>query len=255
VPSLATSFHVVTCPDDFYAVRMGFANISRCPYEIARAIASPSAEPGDFANPVPDGQWVPFTFAHGGADIDHVVASPEAPTKIVVAGTPPRSAICEVPIPQWTWTDWVPVASRPRRDAPGAPRLLMVRLLVPGDSRITQPNGGFEGYFASPAVNHGFEHGAGWIPYDFVTEPDVPVGNLAAASFGIARSTVACVQFATSNRGIVGMAVGDSHHQGTSTSTQFMNFLLRSVTQIGAAYVGRIPFGYVSAAVGGAKSD
>jgi hypothetical protein len=52
----------------------------------------------------------------------------------------------------------------------------------------------------------------------------------------------------------VGMTTGDSHHQGTSTTTQFWNYLLRATIELGARHVGRIPFGYWSTARGGADS-
>jgi hypothetical protein len=63
-----------------------------------------------------------------------------------------------------------------------------------------------------------------------------------------------CVQFLTVNEGVVGMTTGDSHHQGTNTTTQFWNYLLQATVELGARHVGRMPFGYWSTARGGADS-
>ena len=63
-----------------------------------------------------------------------------------------------------------------------------------------------------------------------------------ASCLGETNPPVSCVQFLTRNAGIVGMTTGDSHHQGTSTTTQFWNYLLRATVRIGAQHVGRIPF-------------
>ncbi len=250
----ATSFHFFTCPDDFYAVRLGFVNMNATSYTIIRAVAAPSSTPNDFANPTGGSSWIAFTFANGGADLDAVVSNVASPTEIIVAGAVPHAQGGSI-IPRWTWTDWVPVASLHRTDRVGAPRVLMVRVLLPGGVTISQPNGGFEGYFNAPAVHCGFDYGAGWIPGDFVSSPESVVENSSAANFGIARATVACVQFLTKHRGLVGMATGDSHHQGTSTTTQFLNYLLRSTVTLGSKYIGEIPFGYVSTAAGGTTSE
>lgn len=251
----ATSFNIVTCPDDFYAVRLGFANVAPKPYAVTRAIAVPSTTSGDCCNPTGGAPWVSFTFANGGADVDSLVTDVDAPTKIVVSAAAPEWHRTGNIVPSWTWTDWAPIASLPRTDTLDAPRVLMLRVLLPGNETITQPNGNFSGYFANPAVNKGFEYGAGWVPADYVTGSDLHLDNVAAASFGEARSTVACIQFATKSRGLVGMAVGDSHHQGTSTTTQFLNYLLRTTVRLGSASVGKIPFGYVATGVGGATSN
>jgi hypothetical protein len=51
------------------------------------------------------------------------------------------------------------------------------------------------------------------------------------------------------------VAVGDSHHQGTSTTTQFWNYLLRSTVALNARYKGQVPFGYWTTAQGAADSE
>ena len=198
---------------------------------------------------------MPFTFANSGANVNSLITDPDAPTQIVVA--PAAFALCHERniVPSWTWTDWTPIASRLRTDDAGSPRLLMVRVLLPGNDTVTQPNGNFSGYFAKMAVNHGFEYGAGWIPADLVTGPNLVVDSVGAVNFGMARATVGCIQFLTQNRGIVGMSAGDSHHQGTSTTTQFLNYLLRATVLLASGWVGKVPFGYVSTAVGGATSE
>lgn len=251
-----TSLHVVACPDDFFAVRLGFANINRLPYSIARVIAAPSTEAGDFANPSGGANWTQLTFANGGGDTDDIIAGSDLPGEVVVAGAQVRKACYEQTVPKMTWTDWAPICSLIPTAGRFHPRILMVRVLIREGNVISQPNGGFGGYFAEKSVNRGFEHGAGAIPVDLVSDPMPLSAEVAeAASFGIARATVACFQFVTKNRGVVGMITGDSHQQGTGTSTQFSNFLLKAIITQGESLIGRTPLGYVSTAWGGARSD
>jgi hypothetical protein len=255
VDAPATSLNIFTCPDDFYAVRLGFANITTTPYVISKAIAASSTTPGDFVNPTGGGSWIPFTFMNNGGDVDALVTDGNASHEIVVSGAVHCACGDGSKVPKWTWTDWTPIVSVRRTDDANAPRMIMVRVLLAGDATVTQPNGNFNGYFSKADVNRGFEYGAGWVPLDLVTGPNLVFENAAGASFGEARSTVACIQFLTRNRGIVGMAAGDSHHQGTSTTTQFLNYLLRTTVALGSGYVGTIPFGYASTARGGATSQ
>jgi hypothetical protein len=104
-----------------------------------------------------------------------------------------------------------------------------------------------------PEMNLGASYVGGQIPLDAVTVPRTI--SAADANIGIAFPAVSCVQFLTRNEGFVGMAAGDSHHQGTSTTTQFWNYLLRSTIELNARYAGQIPFGYWSTAQGGTDSE
>jgi hypothetical protein len=248
-----TDFVTVTCPDDFLAVRAGFTNIRREAYVVTKVIAAASTTLGDHANPTGASCWRPLTFANNGVPTDKIVAAADAPTTIIVRGMPPNPTFADDPLPSWTWTDWAPLTSLPRAESPDAPRVLMIRLLLPKDCTHTYPNGGFMEYHLNPAINRGSSYVAGQVPRDVVTVPEVI--NTAGANIGIAFPAVSCIQFLTRNEGIVGMAAGDSHHQGTSTTTQFWNYLMRSTLEIGSRQVGRIPFGYWSTARGGATSD
>jgi hypothetical protein len=248
-----TDFVTLTCPDDFFAVRTGFTNIHPAPYVVTKVIAAASATLGDHANPIGVTFWRPLTFANNGEAVDRIVTASDAPTTITVRGTQPGSATGATPIPCWTWTDWVPLPSLSRTDSPDAPRVLMIRVLLPRGCRHTNPNGGFMEYRGAAEMNLGSSYVAGQVPADVVTVPDII--NAPGANLGIANPAVSCVQFLTRNEGIVGMAAGDSHHQGTSTTTQFWNYLMRSTLELSSRYVGQIPFGYWSTAQGASDSE
>lgn len=249
---ICTDFLTLTCPDDFLAVRAGFTNIHPDPYVVTKVIASASSTPGDHVNPVGDTRWRPLTFAHDGVAIDRIVTAADAPTTIIVRGNQPDPATGDPSIPAWTWSDWAPLSSLPRSDTPGAPRVLTMRALLPQGCRHTNPNGGFMEFRGTPAMNLGSSYVAGHAPTDEVTTPRVI--DAAGACLGVANPVFSCVQFLTHNAGIVGMAAGDSHHQGTGTTTQFWNYLLRSTLELSSRHVGRIPFGYWSTAQGGRES-
>jgi hypothetical protein len=250
--AIDTDFVTLTCGDDFVAIRVGFANVNQAPYPVTKVIAAASSSLGDYANPTGVPDWTPLTFAHNGTDSEAIVTALGAPTAVTVWGNGVDPATGQSGIPRWTWTDWTPLASLPRTDMPDAPRVVMIRVLLPSGCTHTRPNGGFLDYFRNPAMNRGFAYVAGHVPLDVVTDPR-PI-NAAAAGLGHSKSPVACVQFLTRNEGIVGMITGDSHHQGVSTTTQFWNCLLRATTSLGARHVGRVPFGYWSTARGGADS-
>jgi hypothetical protein len=251
--AIDTDFVTLTCADDFVAIRVGFANVNPAPYPVSKVIAAASSTLGDHANPTGNTGWTPLTFAHNGADIDAIVTAPGAPTAIAAVGNSADPATGHTGIPRWTWTDWTPLRSLPRTDVPDAPRVVMIRVLLPALCTYTRPNGGFLDYHRYSAMNQGFAYVAGHVPLDVVTDPR-PI-NAAAAGLGHSKSPVSCVQFLTHNAGIVGMITGDSHHQGTSTTTQFWNCLMRATVSLGVRYLGRIPFGYWSTAQGGADSQ
>lgn len=247
-----TDFVTLTCADDFVALRVGFTNINPTAYPISRVIATSSSTIGDCANPTGDAIWRPLTFANNGVPAETIVTAGGAPTTIEVRGNTPDPDTGHTGIPCWTWTDWTPLSSVPRTDSPGAPRVVMIRVLLPTGCTHTRPNGGFLEYHLRPEMNQGFDYVAGHVPADVVTIPQ-PI-QAAGACLGQTNSPVSCVQFLTRKQGIVGMAVGDSHHQGTSTTTQFWNYLLRATVELGAGHLGYIPFGYWSVAQGGADS-
>jgi hypothetical protein len=249
---ICTDFVTVTCPDDFLAVRAGFTNIQPDPYVVTKVIVAASPDLGDHANPTGEAVWRPLTFANQGIASDNLVTAADAPTTIIVQGNQRDPATGEASIPRWTWTDWAPLPSLPRNDQPNAPRVLMLRALLPNGCTHTHPNGGFMEFRDTPAINLGSSYVAGHVPADVVTQASTV--HAPGACLGIANSVVSCIQFLTRNEGIVGMAAGDSHAQGTSTTTQFWNYVMRASLALGSRHVGRIPFGYWSTAQGGAKS-
>jgi len=247
-----TDFVTLTCPDDFLAVRVGFTNIDPEPYAIAKIIAVASTTTHDHVNPTGVSFWRPLTFANQGRAVDEIVAAEDAPTTITVWGRP-HQAPGGRGLPRWTWTDWAPIPSVRRTDAPDAPRVLMMRLLLEQGCHRTTPNGGLREFHLMPSMNLGSNYVGGQIPLDMVTVPGTV--DPSAANLGIAFPAVSCVQFLTRNEGFMAMTAGDSHHQGTSTTTQYWNYLMRSTVELNARYSGRVPFGYWSTAQGGADSD
>jgi hypothetical protein len=247
-----TDLLTLTCPDDFVAIRLGFTNIKPEHYSITQVIASASSTLGDFANPTGDAFWIPLTFAQTGAASDDIVSASDAPTLITVRGNSPDPATGRTDRPHWTWTDWAPLRSIRRTDVPDAPRAVMIRVLLPAGCTHTRPNGGFLEYHRHSEMNRGFDYVAGHVPADVVTAPQTVFAP--AACLGQFNPPASCVQFLTVNEGVVGMTTGDSHHQGTNTTTQFWNYLLQATVELGARHVGRMPFGYWSTARGGADS-
>ena len=248
-----TDFLTLTCPDDFVAIRVGFTNINSEPYQVTKVIAAASRTLGDFANPVGDATWTALTFANRGASLNNIINCGDAPTTITVAGNDDQRATGGSGLPRWTWSDWTPLQSVRRTDILDGPRALMIRVLLPTGCRHTRPNGGFLEYHTRVDMNFGFDYVAGHVPADMVTVPQAIFAP--AACIGHSNPPVSCVQFLTVNEGIVGITTGDSHHQGTSTTGQFWNYLLRATVEIGARHVGRIPFGYWSTAQGGTGSE
>ena len=178
--------------------------------------------------------WKSLTFVHGGAPVDTIVTASEAPTAIVVSGNRTDVSSGNTRIPRWTWTDWTPITSLTRTDLPGArgrhdPSAATIWMQAHASKWwITR-------VYADASINKGFEYVAGHLPRDAVTAP-LPI-NARAAGFGSSKSPVSCVQFLTRNSEIVGMTTGDSHHQGTGTTTQFWNYLLRTTVEIGARHM------------------
>jgi hypothetical protein len=247
-----TDIVTLTCPDDFVAIRVGFTNITAEPYQVTKVIAAASSTLGDFANPSGKAIWQPLTFANNGVASNDIVGANDAPVAIMVHGNSHHAATGRNDLPRWTWSDWTPLRSVQRTDVPDGQRAVMIRVLLPAGCKHTRPNGGFFEYNINPEMNRGFHYVAGHVPADFVTHP-APIAA-PGACLGRSNPPVSCVQFLTVHDGIVGMTTGDSHHQGTGTTTQFWNYMLQATVEIGRDHVGCIPFGYWSTARGGADS-
>ena len=236
-----TACLTVGCPDDFYAVRLGFPNISPDAWRLTKIIGRASEAFNNFVTPTGPAPWVTF------------MSSDERPVEeICVLGKPPsdRRDIA------WTWTDWAPIASV----APAQPnglRALFLRALVPSEQTVSYAVGQLRTLLGNRALNHGFDNFLGGIKFNFdrVSNPDSEettgtwIDNQLAAG-----SLFPLVQFMTKNPGLTGLVVGDSHQQGTSTTEQFTNFVFRAVTKIMPDHIGSVPLGFVNTAVGGLTS-
>jgi hypothetical protein len=245
------------CPGDFYAVRLGFANVTANPWTITKVIGRASSSFGDYVNPTGEGAWTPFTFAMQGRDDDRIVTRADAPTVITVAGNSEDPATGETANPAWTWTDWVPLKGDVPDPRTGM-RVLMLRALVPPEQTVCVAHGQLRALTGNYALNKGFDYFVGGLKRnrDRVTAPVGPENAVAWEHNGLANgSSIPIVQFMTALPGIVGIGTGDSHHQGTSTTAQFTSFLYRSMTRIGRERFGKTPVGMVNCAGGGLTSE
>ena len=225
---------------------------------MAKVIGCPSTSFNDYVTPLGSCQWTPFTFAARGADSDGIVDRTDAPTEITVFGSRVEEMTGEIGNPAWTWTDWAPIQSSSPDPRTGM-RVLMLRALVPSGQTICFANSQLRSITGNVALNRGFDLFIGGIKfdYDMVTNP----GDAASHPTQVwldnqltTGSLFPIVQFLTRNAGIVGATTGDSHHQGTSTTDQFTNYLYRATAKLGSRYIGHVPFGMVNCAVGGLTS-
>jgi hypothetical protein len=246
----------VGCPDDFYAVRLGFANISNSPYEIPVIKACPSSAWNDYVNPTGGANWVPLTFVNAGKDVDGVVTATGAPKTIVVAGNTADIATGGTSSPAWTFTDWVNI-NNVSPDAETAMRVLMIRFLVTNGATYTYAAGRLSGWTGNRPLNNGYDYFIGGYKFgaDQVTDPTIMDKSAAETNSPFDGTPCAMVQFITAHDGLVGMSAGDSMAQGTSTSTQFSNYLAQLVIDLGKTNVGSVPMGWTNCAVGGLASE
>ena len=240
------------CPDDFYAVRLGFPNISSDAWRLTKIIGRASEAFNDFVTPIGPSPWVTFrpASATGNTPFDPDNDSPIE--EICVAGKPPSDPRDIA----WTWTDWAPIASV----APAQPnglRPLFLRALVPSEQTVSYAVGQLRTLLGNHPINHGFDTFIGGIKFNFdrVSNPEsdetavIWIDNQLAVG-----SLFPLVQFMTKNPGLTGLVVGDSHQQGTSTTEQFANFAFRAVAAVMPDHIGSVPLGFVNAAVGGLTS-
>jgi hypothetical protein len=257
-----TEFLTIGCPGDFVAVRVGFANVSPQPYTITTVRACASSSWGDTINPVEGGDWTTLTCSGGNTPADDaIVTRPDVRAPILVSGNMPDAASGEATNPAWTWTDWQALASA-NPDPETGMRVLMLRCLVPSNQVVTATNGSLAPYTRSDDLNLGFRHIIGGIKADIdcVTDPAVTRRRGLLAD-NLARNRIrngqmmAIVQFLTVNPGVTIALTGDSHHQGTSTTSEFLSFGLRCAVALGRTGLGSVPVGYANLAVGGATSQ
>jgi hypothetical protein len=252
-----TEFLTVCCPDDFYAVRVGFPNLSASPLTLPSVMAAPSDSVNDLCNPTGGFSAVPLTFANGGADIDKIVTVGGAPQAVTVRPNNVDLTSGEARVPAWTWTDWVNCNSAPP-DPVTNMRVLMIRHTVKRNQGqpITFANGNFGGWSGVSTIHKGYDvfhgginNGTDHSMFDFVPKELASVNSLTNGPIA------ACVQFMTAHSGVTGMTTGDSHHSGVSTTASFHNYLNQAVLSVGQKYAGIIPFGSVNCANGGTNSQ
>jgi hypothetical protein len=245
------------CAADFYAVRLGFPNVTATPWTITKVIGHASGSFNDYVNPTGDGRWTPFTFAMQGRDDDRIVTRPDAPTVITVAANHQDPATGETANPTWTWTDWVPLKGD-EPDPQTGMRVLMLRALVPPGQTVCVAHGQLRKFTGNRDLTRGFDCFVGGLKrnIDRVTAPIGPEKFETWQANALANGSIfPIVQFLTAIPGLVGIGTGDSHHQGTSTTEQFTGFLYRCMTQLGPLGLERIPVGVVNCAVGGLASE
>ena len=245
------------CSDDFVAVRLGFPNVSERSWRMTRAIARPSLSFGDYVTPTGDAPWTTFTMANGGADSTDIVAGTDGPAEIEVRGIQdtPLGRAAKV---RWTWTDWAPIRSLPPDPATGM-RVLMLRGLVPSNQTVTFANGQLRTFTGNRTLNRGFDTLIGGLKFniDMVTAPDRDPSPPTQAWIDnqLAGGTLfPLVQFLTHKPGVSGIAAGDSHFQGTSTTEQFSGFLHAATGRLTEMYFNSLPFSMTNCAVGGLTS-
>ena len=252
-----TEFLTVCCPDDFYAVRVGFPNLSTSPLTLPSVMAAPSDSVNDLCNPTGGFAAVRLTFANGGADIDKIVTVSGALQTVTVSPNNVDPTSGEARVPAWTWTDWVNCNSAPPDPASNM-RVLMIRLTVNRNQGqpVTFANGKFDGWSGVSTVNRGYDafhgginNGTDHTMFDYIPKELAFVNSLTNGPIA------ACVQFMTAHSGVTGMTTGDSHHSGVGTIASFHNYLNQAVLSIGQKYAGVIPFGSVNCANGGANSQ
>ena len=263
-----TEFVTIGVPDDFLAVRVGFANINPSPWAVRKVIACASSSWNDYFTPTegedtprPASAWSTLTFGNDGRDCSSLVTDHGAPTEIIVAGNAADRASGEATNPTWTFTDWVPCTSA-GADAATGMRVLMLRALIPDGQTVTFANGLMTEYAVTPAINRGYRYFIGGLRrgIDTVTDPDsISRFNMnpeALRGNHLVNGQMMClVQALTRNSGIVGMVCGDSHQAGTASSAQINNFLVQCMVGIGQDTIGTIPAGVVNVATGGATSS
>jgi hypothetical protein len=262
----STQVLCVPCPDDFYAVRVGFMNITTSTYDIPLIKVCPSTTFNDYINPTGGASWVPLTAQNAGKDVSEIVNNASAPTAITVAGNTTDPGSGNIRIQSWYFTDWVNVNSV-TPDPTTNMRVLMIRHLLTKGQLVIFADGTFRSgnstvgnasdWTGNAAVNNGYDYfTAAGLSGDSVTSPGVmsTQAQVMAGALIPGGSVVACVQFLTAHEGIVGLTTGDSQYAGNSTNSGFNGFLLQAMSSLGKANVGALPYGIANSACSATQS-
>jgi hypothetical protein len=253
-----TACLAIGCPDDFYAVRLGFANSTANDWTITKAIGCASSAYNDYVNPTGGADWISFTFANAGLDDDRLVTRVNVSSEIRVRGNVVNGATGETDDLAWTWTDWAPISSV-GQDATTGMRVLMLRALIPSSQSVCFANSQLRTITGNKTLNRNFDCFIGGLKFniDKVTDPSTSVNDSTETwqdNQLASGSLFPIVQFLTKTAGIVGATTGDSHNQGTATTEQMTGYLYRATTTLGSDYIGKMPFGMVNCAMGGLTS-
>lgn len=246
-----TAVVAVGCSDDFEGVRIGFCNISEVDFVIPLAKACASDAWHDYANPTGSGEWVTLAASSGDDSPGHGYKS--ACHVLTVAGNGPERAAGFPNLPRWTWTDWASVRSGEPDPATGM-RVVIIRHLANAGESYTYAGGMFSQYRGNLEYNHGYDYAVGGYNNgtDHVTIPDEMWGRAVLENSMVNGSMVAAIQLMTKRLGIVGMNCGDGQHSGTTTLSEFNNYLAQAMTSLGHRYVGKFPCSFVVCARSGA---
>ena len=247
-----TACLTIGCPDDFYAVRLGFPNILPDAWRLTKVIGRASEAFNDFVTPTGPSPWVTFKSASVTGNAASGRDNHNPATEISVAG----KAVSDPRDIAWSWTDWAPIASVAPTQANGL-RPLFLRALIPSEQTISYAVGQLRTLLGMRAINHGFDTFIGGIKFNFDRVSNPASGESTVTWFDnqlAVGSLFPMVQFVTKNPGVTGLIVGDSHQQGTSTTEQFTNFAFRAVTSVMQDHIGSVPLGFVNTAVGGLSS-
>jgi hypothetical protein len=254
-------------PDDFVAFRVGFVNIRPTPFNITKVIACASSRWNDYINPLDEAQvnrpssaWSASTFAMKGADDPRIVTAHGAPTSATVAGNTIDPSSGETNVPAMYWSDWTPCRSVGADPAFGM-RVLMLRCQIPPGQPLTTTHNYYVGWNGVASVHLGYDAFLGGFNNgsDQVTDPaDTQTAGLTAAVLKTncvaSGQTMAVIEVLTERPGYLILTGGDSHHMGSSTVSEINSYLPQAVLPIGAANVGRVPFGIMNVAQGGMTS-
>ena len=260
-----TEFMCLDIPDDFYAVRAGFMNITGSTFAVSAVKAVGSAPTSSYVVPVDedggailDSEWSSLTFAMAGANDDRIVTAAGAPTAITVAATATDAATGTTDNPAWTMTDWVPCLSRGASPTTGM-RRLMIRALVPSSQTVTYNAFLIGSVWPDFPISQNYlaYHGGRNNNLDYVTSPATGAnltnsGNTVLTGAG---PVIGIVQVLTNKGVLQGMHDGDSTYAGTGTTGGVYTMALISAITLGNEYLGEVPVSNVCAATGGTPSS
>lgn len=260
-----TEFQCIDIPDDFYAVRVGFMNVTTTPWDVTLIKAVGSGPTDSYVVPVDDdgntlaaSDWSTLTSVNAGANVSAIVTAAGASTALEVLANTTDTATGETGNPAWTMTDWVPCQSRAPNPVTGM-RRLMIRALIPSTQTLTYNSVLSNTVWpANTALNRGYVFWLGGRANnaDYVTDPTTGdaltnTGNNPLTSGNI----VAMVQVLTRKPCVQGMHTGDSTMAGTGTTASLYTMSLMSALDLGKEFLGVVPVSNCCAATGGEASS